>query len=156
MSSSNPSGNTLDKARKYCAVQERCIQQVKDKLKQWGTPPGDMDAIISSLISDQFINEERFASLYARSKFNQLGWGKTKIIMMLRHSKISEEWIANAIDELDSMNYESKIKTLLQKKRNSLKSLNDPLITKKKLIAFGLSKGFERDLLYQVVKELNN
>ena len=86
----------LVKARAYCARQERCQQEVRDKLYAWQVAAKDIDPIISQLIGEGFLNEARFAEHYAVSKFRQKGWGWRKIEQALRIRHVSEPCIALA------------------------------------------------------------
>ena len=58
------------KAADFCAVQERCQQEVRNKLFSWEIFDADAENIIVQLISDGFINEERFAKAFTSGKFN--------------------------------------------------------------------------------------
>ena len=77
------------KIRHYCAYQERSHADVKNKLYEYGLRTNDVDEIISELISEDFLNETRFAQLYAPSKFRQNQWGKNKIIHSLKQKNVS-------------------------------------------------------------------
>ena len=78
------------KAEHYCAYQERSQQEVRDKLYEWGLWPDAVENIISELISNNFLNEERFAKAYAQGKFNQKGWGRIKIKQALKLKKVPD------------------------------------------------------------------
>ena len=55
----------LQKAKHYCAYQERCHSEVKEKLYSFGINKKAVDELLSELISDNYLNEERFYILYA-------------------------------------------------------------------------------------------
>src|SRR6195952_6162128 len=78
----------LTKAEQYCAYQERAQQEVRNKLYDWGLYPKDVEQIISNLIENNFLNEERFARMYAKSKFNQKSWGRIKIKQGLKFKQV--------------------------------------------------------------------
>src|ERR1700740_2175906 len=87
----------MAKAEHYCAYQERSQQEVRDKLYEWGLWPEAVEHIISQLICDNFLNEERFAKAYALGKFRQKGWGKIKIKQGLKLKKVPEVLIKKAL-----------------------------------------------------------
>src|SRR5688500_741234 len=99
----------LIKARNYCAYQERCQQEVRDKLYEWGLWPEAVENIIVELITDNFLNEERFATTFAGGKFRIKKWGRVKIKLELKKRKISEYCIKQAMKEIDEKDY---LKTL--------------------------------------------
>ena len=59
----------LVKAQATCAYQERCQQEMRDKLYEWGLHSEAVENMIAQLISDNFLNEERFAKAFAGGKF---------------------------------------------------------------------------------------
>ena len=79
----------LAKARAYCARQERCQQEVRDKLYAWELQGREVEGIISQLIGEGFLNEARFAEHFAVSKFRQKGWGRRKIEAALKARQVS-------------------------------------------------------------------
>ncbi|MCL8001034.1 RecX family transcriptional regulator, partial [Brucella sp. 21LCYQ03] len=93
------------KAESYCAFQERAQQEVRDKLYSWGLHSGDVEATISLLIEDNFLNEERFARAYVRGKFKLKGWGKIKIKQGLKMKQISNPLIRIALTEIEAEEY---------------------------------------------------
>lgn len=149
-----PPEKALNKAQRYCAGQERCESQVQTRLLAWGTPPGSIAAILESLKSDGYLSNHRFAHLYARSKFNQLGWGKIKIARMMGSLGISKELIASAMNALDESGYHEKIEVLLRKKLATLKEETPAVQRKQKLLLFGLSRGFEKSQVFEVLRKL--
>jgi regulatory protein len=64
----------------YCAYQERCHQEVRNKLYDLGSTTSEVEEMISHLITEGYLNEERFARAYAGGKFRLKNWGKMKII----------------------------------------------------------------------------
>lgn len=100
----------LRKAESYCAYQERCQQEVRDKLYEWGLWKNAVENIIAKLIQDNFLNEERFAKAYAGGKFRIKKWGKVKIKLELKKRKISDYCIRQAMKEIDGPDYEKELK----------------------------------------------
>ena len=135
------------KIESFCAYQERAQQEVRDKLYDWGLFEEDVENIIANLISENFLNEERFAKAYVRGKFRMKDWGKIKIIQHLKAKKISQPLIKIALKEIDPEEYIEKIDMLIKKKSD--KPASELSYTEKaKLIRFIQSKGFESDLIF--------
>jgi regulatory protein len=140
----------LLKAEKYCAYQERCQQEVRDKLYEWGLYSNDVESIISELIVDNFLNEERFAKAYAGGKFRMKKWGRIKIKIELKKRKISEYCIKKAMQEINEEAYLQTIKILIEKKSKDIKEKNAQL-RNYKLVKYIASKGFEQDLIWELL-----
>lgn len=146
-------GLAYDKAGHYCAYQERSQQEVRDKLYEWGLWPEAIENIIARLITGNFINEERFAHAYARGKFNQKGWGRLKIRQGLRLKKVPEILIKKALLAIDNDDYLKSLLNVLTKKAGALTE-RDPFKRKYKLQQYAISRGYESDLVADVVREL--
>lgn len=145
----------LLKIQKWCAYQERCQQEVRDKLYEYGLWTDAVEELISKLISDNFINEERFAKTYARGKFNIKKWGRIKIKQQLKQKRISDYCIKKAMEEIDAnLYYDTLKKTLLQK--NKIIKESNPIKLKFKLASFAMSRGFEQDLIFDALEEIQS
>lgn len=142
----------LLKAASYCAYQERAQQEVRDKLYEWGLHQEDVEEIISQLISDNFLNEERFAIAYTLGKLRIKSWGRIKIKQSLKLKRVSDPLIKIAFSKIDLDEYESKLNDLIDKKQVSLKD-KDPYILKNKLFQYALSRGFESEIISSLLKE---
>lgn len=134
----------LEKARKYCAAEERCKMAVEEKLNSWGVETGDAALIIARLEEDNFLSDRRFARLFAQSKVNQNKWGKVKIELELQNRDIPEIVIREALDQIDDDKYLQNFSMLIKAKEKELNDL-EPLIRKQKLITFLTAKGYEFD-----------
>jgi regulatory protein len=145
----------IQKLRHYCAYQERCHAEVKDKLYELGVRKLDHDEIIASLIEDNFLNEERFAMAFARGKFRMKQWGRTKIKYELKQKKISEYCIRKALLAIPEDEYDRTLKNLIRGKYESLKN-EQWLVRKKKTIDHLLRKGFESELVFPEVEAARN
>lgn len=139
------------KAESYCAYQERAQQEVRDKLYEWGLHQEDVEQIISDLISENFLNEERFAKAFVLGKFRMQAWGKIKIKQHLKAKRVSEPLIKIAMREIDLDDYEDKLEELIAKKLPSnISKLS--LADKAKLVRYLQSKGYESDLIFAKLK----
>ena len=139
----------LQRTQALCARQERCSHDIRLKLKQWQLSNTNIEKIIKQLVADNFINDERYSKMFVRdkSKFNK--WGSIKIKYTLKSKGFSEEVIKNALVEIDHSNDESTLKDLLSKKMKGIKT-KSPYDLKTKLIRFGISRGFDYEIVNRI------
>ena len=143
----------LGKIQRYCAYQERSHQEVKYKLYSYRLTTDEVDEIISRLITDNFVNEERFAKAFAGGKFRIKKWGRNKIEHELESFGLTKNCISSGLKEIDPSDYNKTLRTLLNKKANEVSEQN--LYAKRNKIArFAISKGYEPELVWEMVKEL--
>ena len=143
----------LAKARSFCAYQERCRSEVIIRIRSFGLNREQTDLVIEKLEEEDFLNDERFALMYAGSKFRILHWGKMKIRAGLRSKGVSEILITPALAAIDEEQYLQSLRDLITAKLRTLTSIEDPRIVKQKVFAYLASKGFEENLIFQ---EINN
>lgn len=146
----------ISKIKHYCAYQERCHSEVKEKLYSFGLHKKDVEKIIADLISENYLNEERFALQYAGGKFRIKYWGKNKIKQALKQKQVSEYSIKKALKEIDDTDYIKVFEKLTEQKFKALKSEKNIFIKKRKLQDFLLMKGYEWDLIHDVLKGMGN
>ena len=139
------------KAESYCAYQERSQQEVRDKLYSFGLHSAEVEQLISELIQDNFLNEERFAYAYALGKFRIKHWGRFKIKQGLKLKRVGDNLIKKALAKIDSEEYDKTLTSLLEKKAALLKD-KDEYSRKHKLVQYAMSRGFERDLIFDSLK----
>ena len=142
----------LDKMAKYCAYQERCVKDVKDKLKSYDIPQKSKDEILDYLLDNRFVDNERFAKAFVRGKVNQSGWGVNKIRFHLMQKGIDKELIDEALGQTDEEVYRQRLIDILKTKSKTVKAASD-FEKKRKLAAYAMQKGFEGPLVWEVVKE---
>jgi regulatory protein len=145
----------LNKAMALCAGRECTAGEIISKLQSWGINEDDSSRIIVILKKDNFINEERYAMGFVKDKFNYNKWGKLKISAHLRAKNISGEIIKKALSTLDNETYKKTLNDLLISHRRSVKAKNQYDL-KAKLLRYGLSKGFESSLLYDLLNTLED
>ena len=155
MSENTIFGVALNKAMTLCSRQELCSEDVRNKLLIWGVVKDDIEKIISILIKENFINESRYATAFVRDKFNYNKWGKIKITAHLRAKKLSPDIIRTALDLIDNEQYVKILRGLINDHRRSVKAKNQYDL-KAKLLRYGLSKGFESSLLYDILNDLED
>lgn len=143
----------LDRLRHYCAYQERCHSEVKAKLRDWEVPWQEHDELVATLVAENYLNELRYAKLYARSKMRQKQWGVQKIKQGLKGKQVSDYCIREALKELVADEYHDALQKAAARKWESLKA-ETPAARKHKLARFLLSKGFESDAVWETVNRL--
>ncbi|MES2266049.1 MAG: regulatory protein RecX [Bacteroidota bacterium] len=141
----------MAKAEHYCAYQERSQQEVRNKLYDWGLWTDAVENIITRLIEENYLNEERFAKAYAKGKFNQKAWGKIKIKQGLKLKNVSPVLIKKALLQIDASDYMDTLTRLIEKKAATVAE-KDPYKRRYKLQQYALSRGFETDLTAEVLK----
>ncbi len=145
---------STEKIKHYCAYQERNHQEVKDKLYSFGLYPDQVDMIISELITENFLNEERYAIAFSRGKFNIKDWGKQKIKYELKKNRVSEYCIKVGLNTIDENDYQKKLEKLYNAKLNVLRSEKNVFVIKKKIQSFLLQKGYELSLINDLLQKL--
>ncbi|SDP21981.1 regulatory protein [Mucilaginibacter sp. OK268] len=141
----------LTKAEHFCAYQERSQQEVRDKLYDWGLWPDAVEQTISRLIEGNFLNEDRFAKAYVKGKFNQKAWGKIKIKQGLKLKRVPDVLIKKALLTIDLDDYMTALTRLLEKKAASVIEKNE-FKRRYKLQQYAMSRGYEADLIAEVLK----
>ncbi len=141
------------KLEHYCAYQDRCHEEVIQKLRSMKMDSDEIDAIIVHLIASNFLNESRFACSFARGKHRIKHWGKIRIVNELKFRKISQYNINLALKEITTEEYEATFHNLAEQNWESIRESN-PLKKRKKFCDYVLRKGFESNLVYEKVKEL--
>jgi regulatory protein len=142
----------LIKAQLSCAYQERCQQEMRDKLYNWGLFPDAVENIIANLISDNYLNEERFAKAYSGGKFRIKKWGRVKIKVELKKRNISDYCIKKAMQDIDDKNYIKTLKEIISKKLKEIKG-GKVQVRNYKAAQYTISKGFESDLVWDILKD---
>lgn len=141
----------LQKAAALCSAQERCVSDIIKKLQEWECEETDIDAIISTLQQQKFLDDERYTQLFVKSKLRNNKWGRIKIEFTLKQKGVDNGVIQNALDSIDENEYFSTLEQLLQAKVKTIKARND-FDKKTKLFRFASAKGFEFELINKVVQ----
>ncbi|WP_233558505.1 regulatory protein RecX [Aquimarina sp. BL5] len=139
----------------YCAYQERCHKDIKDKLSSMKLIPEAKEKIILHLLEHNFLNEERFAKSFARGKFRIKKWGKQRIVRELKFRQISAYCIKMALKEIPENEYLETFHELAEKKFATISETN-AFKKRKKLIDYLLYRGWENQLVFEKVNELQN
>lgn len=143
----------LVKAAAFCAYQERSTKEVKQRLSELEITDDEIEPILHELITQNYLNEERFARAFARGKFRVKRWGRMKIRQEMKLRGLSNDLIQKGLTEIDGDEYETVLQDLLIKKARTLKG--EPTTTKQKLVRFALSRGFESDIVWELLKAID-
>jgi regulatory protein len=153
-SKSNHSVNeVVQKLEYYCSYQERCHYEVVNKLKEFPITIYEKETILVHLIENNYLNEERFALLFSISKFNQKKWGKIRIKNELKSRQISNFLISKAIAQIEEIDYHTTLNWLAEKHWETITEKN-AIKKRKKFCDYLLRKGWESELVYEKMKEL--
>jgi regulatory protein len=144
-------GEAKQKIYNYCVYQERTHLEVKNRLYKFGLHTNEVDELLSHLIVEGYLNEERFAKAFAGGKFRLKKWGRLKIINELESRGLTNNCIRSGMKEIEEADYERTLQTLLLKKADLL-SDDDRFAKRDKLARFGIQKGFESELVWKMVK----
>jgi regulatory protein len=134
----------LAKARAYCARQERCQQEVRDKAYGWGAHREQVEQLIAQLIGEGFLNEARFAEHYAVSKSRQKGWGRRKIEQALKAKGVSERCTASGLAAIDEAEAQQQLLKAVAKRWERTKG-EEPFVRREKVVRYFVGKGFARE-----------
>lgn len=145
----------MQKLRHFCAYQERCHSEVREKLFSLGVWMRDHDEIIAGLIEDNYLNEERFAIQYAGGRYRMKQWGRVKIKYALKQKGVSEYCIRKAMKQIEDEEYERILEQLARKKYESLKG-TQWIIRRKRTADYLVQKGYEPDLVRQALDRISS
>lgn len=145
----------LQKAKHYCGYQERSHYEVREKLYALGMHKQQVEELISQLIEENYLNEERFAIEFAGGKFRMKQWGRVKIKYELKQKRVSEYCIKKALKQIDEDDYLKTLNTLAKKKWNSIKGDGvNHFVKMSKTTTYLMQKGFETDLIQSAIASL--
>ncbi len=141
----------FQKIKYFCAYQERCHAEVKEKLYGFGLRKQEVDSIISSLIEENYLNEERFAVLFAGGKFRMKKWGRVKIKLELKKRQVSDYCIKKALLSIDIDEYEATVEKLIAQKQVAAAKYKQAYQKTMYLLRQLQQKGFEPDIVRPII-----
>lgn len=144
----------LQKAMRVCSGREYCISDINALLTRWGATAGDTrEWVIDRLMSEKFIDENRYSRAFVLDHFRQDHWGRIKISMGLKQKRVAPEAIATGMEAIGEQEYMEMLKKILADQRRKIKAKNR-LDLKGKLLRYALGKGFESNLVYSAINEI--
>ncbi|MFT5883583.1 MAG: regulatory protein [Arcticibacterium sp.] len=143
------------KACNFCVYQERTQDEVRTRLKEWQVYGDEVEEIIAKLILENFISEERFAKIYAGSKFRVKKWGKRKILQELKFKRLSPYCIKKGLQEIDDDEYYLVLQALLHKKLHALRNETNSFVRKQKASVYAFRKGYESQLIWEILEHID-
>ena len=141
----------IQKLAKYCAYQDRCEFEVREKAKTFNISYNEIDELVDFLIDERYLDEERFTQNFVNGKFKLKKWGKQKIKVHLRQKRIADSLIEEHLNKINYSDYLDTISDLAQKKKTSLKE-TDPFLVSQKTVLFLQQKGFDLEDIFKVLK----
>ena len=139
---------------RYCAYQERSHKEARNKLFAYGLYPAEVEQTLTRLITEGFLNEERFARAFAGGKFRMQKWGRYKIKRALEGHGLSSRCVQRGLQEIEGAAYTKVLRSLLRRKLDAVKDEN-PLKARHKAGVFAIGKGYEPELVWEILKDLS-
>ena len=145
--------NLIEQLKSYCAIQERCSNDIVTKMKSWRITNKNQNKILEILIQEDFLNDKRYSKSFCRGKFRIKKWGKIKIVNELKRKNINPTTIISSLNEISDMDYSKELDTQFNKKKQSITTLNY-YEKKKKIANYLIGKGYESNLVWEKLREL--
>lgn len=142
----------LFRLKHLCAGSEKCLYDIRQKLLHWNLAE-EVDSICSKLLSENYIDEARYAESFVKDKVRFSKWGRIKARYNLRMKGVADSDIDEAMSALPQEDYAEMVAKELDKKMRSLKD-SDDFKKKQKLYAFAAQRGYEQDLVRSVLGDL--
>ena len=136
------------KMERYCAFQERCEQEVRNKLRETPISTAQRDEIVRRLKEHDFLNEQRFIETFIRSKLHDQ-WGKLKIREGLYQKGADSSLLQEAINAIDEEEYAQVLQGAIEKWKRLHPADAD---NRNKILHGLLTKGFEVGEILQALQ----
>jgi len=141
------------KIRHYCAYQERSHYEVRERLYSLGLHQAQVELLLTQLIEEEYLNEEKFARSFVRGKFSLKKWGRVKIKYELKQKRVSDYNIKIGLKEINETDYQAAAAKLVESKWGTLKD-EAAMARQAKTIAYLQQKGYELPVILQAIKNL--
>jgi regulatory protein len=119
-----------------------------EKMRRWELPEEEQARVMQRLISERYVDDERYARAFVKDKVRYNKWGRRKVEQALWQKHIDEDIRQRVLDEVDDEEYLSVLRPLLKQKRKSTKANSDYELNQK-LVRFAISRGFTYDIIRQ-------
>ncbi len=144
----------LEALQQYCAYQDRCHQEARQKLRELGFGGEPAEELICDLIRDKFLDEERFARSFARGRFKMKRWGRQKITRELKQRQLSAYCIKKGLTEIEEEDYLQTLENELLRRDRLEKKATHPYLRRRKLADYMFQRGFESHLTWEAINRL--
>ena len=142
-----------EKSMQWCSRRECCRKDVFNKAVSWGCTPAEAGELVDSLVEQKFVDERRYTEAFVKDKLRFNKWGRVKIAYMLRSQNIEKSTLMDVLSEIDETEYHQILMGELQKKHNTLRGVNN-FEVKGKLFRFAANRGFEPEMVYDVLDKM--
>lgn len=133
-----------------CAQAEHCEYEMQEKMRRWQLPDDAQARVMQRLVSERYVDDNRYALAFARDKVKYNKWGRRKVEQALWQKRIKDDIRQRVLDGIGDADYISVLRPLLQQKRRAVKARNDYEL-RMKLVKFALGRGFTMDVIRQCV-----
>ena len=133
-----------------CARSEHCQHEMLEKMRQWGVSDEDQASVMQRLVSERYVDDERFARAFSTDKVRYNKWGRRKVEQALWLKHIDKDICRRVLDDISDEEYVDILRPLLRQKRRTTKAQSEYELTTK-LIRFALSRGFTMDIIRQCI-----
>ena len=133
-----------------CARAEHCQYELIEKMRRWEMSDEAQAHVMQRLVSERYVDDERYARAFVRDKIRYNKWGRRKVEQALWMKHIDDDIRSRALSEVDDEEYLSVLRPLLKQKRRSIKAASDYELNQK-LVKFALGRGFTFDIIRQCI-----
>ena len=131
-----------------CAQAEHCQDEMLEKMRRWELPEEEQARVMQRLVSERYVDDERYARAFVKDKVRYNKWGRRKVEQALWQKHIDEDIRQRVLDEVEDDEYLAVLRPLLKQKRKSTMAASDYELNQK-LVRFALSRGFTFDIIRQ-------
>ena len=133
-----------------CAQAEHCQWEMLEKMRRWELPEEEQARVMQRLVSERYVDDERYARAFVKDKVRYNKWGRRKVEQALWQKRIDEDIRKRVLDAVDDDEYLSVLRPLLKQKRKTIKANSDYELNQK-LMRFAVGRGFTFDIIRQCI-----
>ena len=133
-----------------CSRAEHCQHELIEKMRRWEMSDEAQARVMQRLVSERYVDDERYARAFVRDKIRYNKWGRRKVEQALWMKHIDDDIRSRVLSEVDDEEYLSVLRPLLKQKRRSIKVSSDYELNQK-LVKFALGRGFTFDIIRQCI-----
>ena len=111
----NKKAGIYDTALKYIGIRMRSIKEMRNYLEKKDFDKKDIDLTIDKLMNQDLLNDKSFAKSYVNDKINLTNSGIDKIRNELERLGVEDEYIDEAIRNVDSTILKDKLVKIIEK-----------------------------------------